>query len=116
MPFLIDFGAENFLQYRQETPIVDSTASTVLSAQPEIELLDTELTGDFNTGFNFTGRVIEGNTPINEFECSLNNAEYTSCSPPVKYSLVTGNYTLEVRSVSNGTVDQTPAVVIGSVQ
>jgi len=107
-PFGLDFN------YNQQP----STEVVLLPAQTDVEIIDTDLTGNHTSGFQFTGRFIANNQPVNDFECSLDGTEYVGCSQTVTVADVEpGEHVFEVRSIlGNGTVDPTPAVTIWSVE
>jgi CSLREA domain-containing protein len=79
---------------------------------------DTQITGaptnnttNTNASFTFTG-TDDGTPPAGlTFECSLDSAPFTACSPPKEYSSLTAaQHTFEVRAKdSAGSTDQTPA-------
>lgn len=102
--------------FQSQTPIY--TSIPLNEAATDTEIIDTELTGDHTTGFNFSGRFIANNQPVNSFECSLDGGEYAGCSEFVKIdNLQRGEHVFEVRSIlGNGTKDPTPAVSVWSIE
>jgi hypothetical protein len=78
----------------------DTTPETTISSGPSGS------TSSTSASFGFTSDTY-GST----FECRLDNASFTGCTSPAKYSgLATGSHTFAVRAISpGGTADPTPA-------
>lgn len=88
--------------------VTEHTLPEPVIANTDVDTLDTELMGNPTSGFNFTGRVIATNAPVNQFECSINGLEWGPCDGGGVE--IGGNIvTFEVRAVNGSQVDHTPA-------
>jgi hypothetical protein len=87
-----------------EWTVVDMSApDTSIDSGPADETTETSAT------FEFSGEEPDG-TPVTQFECSLDNAEFAPCtSPHTVTGLFAGPHVFQARAVdSAGTVDPTP--------